>query len=79
MPSDPEYKEFILARNRAWRKQYVDGLRKQVLAKYGSVCSCCGEHRQEFLAIEHNFGGENAHRKALQAKEMFIKLSCVLI
>jgi hypothetical protein len=37
-------------------------LRKEVLARYGDKCSCCGEDKREFLAIDHIGGGGNKHR-----------------
>lgn len=37
--------------------------RKIVIARYGGKCSCCGEDRYEFLAIDHTDGGGNEHRK----------------
>lgn len=30
---------------------------------YGGKCACCGEHRVDFLAIDHIDGGGNQHRK----------------
>lgn len=42
-------------------------LRRLVFKAYGSVCACCGEHRETMLTIDHvnNDGAE--HRKALMA------------
>ncbi len=37
-----------------------------VLDAYGSKCSCCGEHRYEFLTIEHLFKNGAKHRKKVQ-------------
>jgi hypothetical protein len=37
--------------------------RKRILDVYGGKCACCGEHRYEFLAIDHINGGGNKHRK----------------
>lgn len=43
-------------------------VRKTVLTKLGGKCDCCGESTQEFLAIDHRFGGGNIHRRALGIK-----------
>lgn len=40
-------------------------LRTQVLDAYGSKCVCCGEMHPEFLAIDHIYGGGNAHRRSI--------------
>jgi len=40
-----------------WKK-----LRMATLQHYGKKCQCCGEHRIEFLAIDH-IKGENNHNK----------------
>jgi hypothetical protein len=37
--------------------------RMEVLQHYGGKCACCGEHRYEFLAIDHINGGGTKHRK----------------
>lgn len=39
-----------------------------VIAAYGGKCSCCGEKRPEFLAIDHVNGGGLAHRLSLNCK-----------
>ena len=39
--------------------------RKQTLDAYGHACSCCGESRYEFLAIDHVNGGGNKHRRSI--------------
>lgn len=39
--------------------------RDAAIAAYGGVCTCCGEHHQIFLAIDHIDGGGNAHRRSL--------------
>lgn len=36
-----------------------------VIDVYGGECSCCSEHRLEFLSIDHVNGGGNKHRKEL--------------
>lgn len=39
--------------------------RQLVLEHYGSTCSCCGEIRKEFLAVDHINGGGNKHKKTI--------------
>lgn len=38
--------------------------RDRCIAHYGNVCACCGEHRYEFLCIDHIDGGGEQHRKS---------------
>lgn len=55
-----ENRELHRATNTAARKR----TRLACLEHYGKVCACCGEHRYEFLAIDHvNGGGVNIGRK----------------
>ena len=57
------------ARNRRHR------LKKEVIEAYsGGVCDCCGEHRLEFLTIDHVHNDGAEHRRAL-AKESGWKTS----
>lgn len=42
--------------------------RQRALLHYGGECACCGEDRYEFLAIDHEHGGGNQHRKKLKAE-----------
>lgn len=44
--------------SRKWRIK----LRTKIINHYGGCCNCCGEHRYEFLCIDHKFGGGNAER-----------------
>lgn len=46
-------------------------MRVTVLLHYGGpepTCSCCGEHRYEFLALDHINGGGQQHRKDIMLK-----------
>ena len=56
------YNERYAERSRAFREQ--------VLAHYGTVCACCGEHRYEFLAIDHVDGNGAAHRRQIGKSRM---------
>lgn len=48
--------------------------RRELLARYGGSCACCGEDRLEFLAIDHINGGGTRHRTELAAKgDVFYK------
>lgn len=38
-------------------------LRESVLEHYGHKCSCCGESRSEFLALDHADGGGHKARE----------------
>lgn len=40
-------------------------LKAIVVAHYGGACKCCGEHRIEFLTIDHINRDGPAHRRAL--------------
>jgi protein-arginine kinase activator protein McsA len=44
-------------------------LREEVLKEYGYKCACCGESREEFLAIDHINGGGNTHRRLLRSHD----------
>ncbi len=46
---------------REWKREF----RRKVIAHYGGKCACCGESNIEFLAIDHEAGGGEKHRKAL--------------
>ena len=44
------------------KKLYRKKLRVDVVQKYGGRCSCCGESRIEFLAIDHKNNDGNKER-----------------
>jgi hypothetical protein len=47
-------------------RKYGDKLRDAAFAAYGGPhCSCCGEHRVEFLTIDHVNGGGAEHRREI--------------
>lgn len=52
----PEYQKFHNSVSRV-------KTRNTVLLAYGHACACCGERRNEFLAIDHVNGGGIAHRR----------------
>lgn len=57
---DAESKRMLLQRTR---------LRMRVLAEYGSVCVCCGEHRFTMLDIDHvyNDGADERRERGTEA------------
>lgn len=59
------------ARNRkqhnARTKEYGDGIRAKVFAHYGNKCQCCGEHRPEFLTIDHINNDGASHRRKIKS------------
>lgn len=48
-----------------WGRSKLRETREIVIKHYGGKCSCCGEDRYEFLAIDHVNGGGGKHRKSL--------------
>jgi len=75
-------RETAAATQRRWRKENP-GLAKaqarradkrrmaRVLARYGDRCKCCGEHRPEFLCIDHIHGGGKAHRSQFKNRQTY--------
>lgn len=74
---DAEYREERLRWHREYnktpqRREYSSRynqnsgykLRSEFLEVYGHACACCGEPREEFLSLDHVFGGGNKDRKA---------------
>lgn len=65
-----------LARGRKWKQKNIEQrrsterarirrLRLEVLGAYGTVCACCGESEEAFLAIDHINGGGHSHVHSL--------------
>ena len=48
---------------KAKSRERRDSLRAQVIAGYGSRCSCCGETEPTFLALDHVAGNGNVERR----------------
>jgi predicted RNA-binding Zn-ribbon protein involved in translation (DUF1610 family) len=48
-----------------WKKEYQE-IKRKVMEHYGGKCACCGEHRLEFLTIDHvnNDGGKHRREQA---------------
>ena len=54
------------AQRAAYSRSYLLALKKAAFLAYGGDrCSCCAEHRKEFLTIDHINGGGNKHRKRI--------------
>lgn len=53
--------------------KYYAAMRRRVLAAYGGACSCCGEDRYEFLAIDHIDGRGNEHRREVGSGSKFLR------
>lgn len=64
----------ILFRTKA-RMARIDSIEHYSQGK--NVCSCCGEHRLEFLSIDHINGGGQQHRKLYRPKYASIGLYLV--
>lgn len=45
-------------------------IRQKLFAGYGGACSCCGEKRFEFLALDHVDGGGRNERKTLSTAQI---------
>ena len=56
-----EHRERVLGHKNAYRHK----IRRETLAAYGNKCQCCGETRNEFLAIDHINGDGAAHRREI--------------
>lgn len=42
--------------------------RNLILDHYGRQCACCGERHEEFLGIDHIYGGGRQHKLRVQNK-----------
>jgi hypothetical protein len=50
------------ARDKEQRRKYQRQIKEAGLKAYGNKCACCGEHRPNFLTIDHVRGDGAAHR-----------------
>ena len=60
-----------IERCRTWSREHTKKDREAVFSDYGNTCACCGEAESAFLTIDHVNGGGNAHRKTLDAPNMY--------
>jgi hypothetical protein len=67
-----EYRQKETTKDR--RKKQHRELREQAFAGYGGKCQCCGEHRFEFLAIDHVNGGGREERKTKSTQQIARKV-----
>ena len=58
----------IVLRNREKRENQ----KSLILEHYGNECTCCGEKRKEFLAIDHINGGGTQHNKELHNQGTYL-------
>ncbi len=49
-------------------------LRLDLIKAYGNKCSCCGEHRKEFLTLEHIRGDGAKHRRKMSNYSIFVQI-----
>ncbi len=79
MKDNPEFIEHRRLYSQKWHQRNRDRInarvaanhrkqRERCLEAYGGVCSCCGEARYEFLAIDHINGGGGKHRREIGNK-----------
>ncbi|SRR6266478_9256130 len=60
-----KWREVNTQRAKELYKEASRRLRRKVLAAYGGKCTCCGEIRHEFLAMDHIDGNGNLHRSTI--------------
>jgi len=48
----------------------------KVINAYGGKCACCGETKQEFLALDHVYGDGGDHRRQLAAERGVKRVRC---
>jgi hypothetical protein len=67
-------REEVISRHRETIRLKTQKTRVEVLMSYGGKCSCCGEGRIEFLAIDHINGGGNAERSKYRGSSWYFYL-----
>lgn len=63
-PIQPGYKECPECKRRAFERRRA--MKQAVIDKYGGKCTCCGEHRFEFLTIDHVYNNGAEHRREVK-------------
>lgn len=58
-------KEQNRAAPRKRAKQALAKSKAEIIKAYGGVCSCCGEHRPEFMTIDHQIEGDGVHHRKI--------------
>lgn len=59
---------------RSYRLRKARELRAEVLRRYGGdppTCACCGEHRDEFLTVDHVDGDGAEHRREIGQGQLY--------
>lgn len=83
--NNPEFRELTYKHAKKYRHSHRDEInyrsrernrkiRMDVIKKYGNKCSCCGENRLEFLAIDHVNGGGAKEHAQLRSGGVYRKL-----
>lgn len=57
---------------RARKRENWKRRRLEMIEHYGGKCACCGEHRPEFLAIDHINGGGRRQEKELGGSNSYV-------
>lgn len=60
--------EHTLNRKRNYFRGWKRKLKLKVFEHYEKACACCGEHRPQFLAIDHINNDGSTHRKELNMR-----------
>lgn len=56
------------------RAEQYRAVRQKAFEGYGAKCQCCGEHRFEFLAIDHVNGGGRKERETMSTRQIAKKI-----
>lgn len=51
--------------------RYEQRLKREVIARYGGKCECCGESEMAFLTIDHVFNNGAQHRKEMGSARVY--------
>lgn len=55
-------------KRRAGGRRWAREKKLEIINYYGGKCACCGEHRIEFLTIDHKGGGGNLERRTYKSQ-----------
>lgn len=59
-----EWREKNREHHRATQRAYNRSRKQEIINHYGGRCTCCGEHRVEFLCLDHkNNNGQEERRR----------------
>src|SRR5574343_802586 len=60
-----EYRARDPERHKAYKREFDQRVRREVINHNGGKCACCAETRLPFLSLDHIHGGGSQHRKEL--------------